>query len=1370
MNSHVVRLLALTLLGFCSAAVHAQNPPAPTPGEEFIPPQLAEWIPWARHGLPDADAVPQYNQQGLRILFWPSRLKLDTAQTNAAFSFSVESFGKGWLPLPGQAGCWPEQVTINGQPAPVLERAGRPAVRLTAGRHTIGGTFNWLQPPQQIKLPPQIGLLALTINGQSQPFPSWDADGTLWLQRQSSLEAVDQDFLSLKIHSLLTDGIPLWFETRVELIVAGKSREEVFGSVLPAGWQLASVESPLPVAVDEAGLLKGQVRAGRWTIVLRAFRTAPTDTFAFPEGARPAVPDQTLAFQANSDFRQAEITGLPQIDAGQTQAPEEWRVLPLYRWDTQGAFKLAEQVRGPGQRGAANISITRTLWLDEDGRGLTFQDRLTAGKMREIRRLDVARDHQLGSVTSYGAPQLITANPDDGTAGFEVRGDTLDATANGRIAFTKTLSATGWKASADSVAATLHLPPGYRLFALFGADNTRGDWLTSWSLLDLFLLLLFTLAVRRMHGIAAAALAFAAFALAYHEPGAPRLVWLLLLIPTAIAAVLPPGRAQRFAVLFKWGTFMLLLIALTPFLGRQIQTVIYPQLERISHRGGDYTRQEAFPLSISSSPAQTDKWEFGASSESGARKFYYDTDNLKADPKAVIQTGPGVPNWSWRTVSFSLDGPVTVAQTIKPVFITPVVARLLGVARVLALTLLALLLMKERKRPLPQPPPIPARADEPPPGPAAASPAPVACLLVALLLSALPETARAQFPEQALLDELKTRLAETSDAFPGAADLASAALRVQGDAASLTLDYHAADRCAVPVPAPLAAWSIEAASFGGDQAAPLLRRDGLLWTLLPGAGLHTLTLRARVRDLNEWEWSFPIRPRRAGISAEGWTFSGWQPDGRTEDQILFYRVGRGEAAAVAAYDRPETRHALLVDRRIEMGLVWRVKTTAKRLSPPGRAIALRIPLLPGEKVVTPGRNVAAGVIEVHLAPGAGEVSWESELTPVNELVLAARADDSWSEQWRLAASPVWNVRFSGLSPVFEPSDGQLISFWQPWPGEQATLAVSRPVAVPGAVITVDNVKHELTPGRRQRTSTLTLQLRASLGEDFPIRLPADAGVTGLTHAGRNIPVRKEGDAVIVPLRPGAQDIQLSWNRPGDETTRTRVDEVALPVEAANISTVINPSGDRWVLTTRGPRLGPAVRFWPILVFAVFVAVVLARLPGTPLRLVEWILLAFGLTQAGVLGALVVVGWLFFVRWRGSAAFQQLDRVSYNLATVMLFLHTFVVIGVFFVLAAEGLLGSPDMYIIGNQSHPGHLAWYSPRCGGALPVPGYASVSVWWFRLAMLLWALWLASALVRWLRVMWRHSAAGGHFHANPNAKRKIGANPLKHMMQPPAQ
>ena len=147
---------------------------------------------------------------------------------------------------------------------------------------------------------------------------------------------------------------------------------------------------------------------------------------------------------------------------------------------------------------------------------------------------------------------------------------------------------------------------------------------------------------------------------------------------------------------------------------------------------------------------------------------------------------------------------------------------------------------------------------------------------------------------------------------------------------------------------------------------------------------------------------------------------------------------------------------------------------------------------------------------------------------------------------------------------------------------------------------------------------------------------------------------------------------------------------------------------------------------------------------------EWLLLSLGLTQVPVVLALLVVGWLFFLRFRGAEGYQKLPVWAYNLSQCGLILLTLIALGIFIGIASSGLLGDPEMYIVGNGSSDSRLAWYAAGTPGELPRPGYASISVWWYRLAMLLWALWLAAALVRWLRLGWKNSSNGGHFKKSP--------------------
>jgi hypothetical protein len=557
-------------------------------------------------------------------------------------------------------------------------------------------------------------------------------------------------------------------------------------------------------------------------------------------------------------------------------------------------------------------------------------------------------------------------------------------------------------------------------------------------------------------------------------------------------------------------------------------------------------------------------------------------------------------------------------------------------------------------------------------------------------------------------------------------------------------EIHTAIPTAVPLPGRLPAWSPVSVTIDGKPGAALRREDGYLWVYLP-AGVHRVTVQGQLSELTEWEWTFLLRPHRVLIDAPGWSISGVKPNG-VPDQQVFFVMQQQAAVGEATYDRQDFQSVVAVERNIELGLVWQVQTTVRRLSQPGKAIVLRVPLLPGENVLSANSVVSAGIMEVRLGAQDNSFSWNSELSIAPELALATRASDSWVERWTLTTSPVWNVALRGLPPVFEPSNPELVPVWQPWPGESVDLVISRPEAIPGATVTVSKVVHDTSLGKRQRTSRLDLTLRCTLGQDFAVTLPGDSEVTALDHNGQPIPVRKDAGKIMIPLRPGDQTLGLAWKTDQALGFKASTDRVLLPVPSANIESVVSIPQNRWVLWTDGPLRGPAVRFWVILATALLAAAILSWLKTSPLRLYEWMLLAIGLTQVPLPLALIIVGWLFFLVWRGRPSFPLLPAWRFNLLQLFLILLTFCAFGVFIAVVGAGLLGSPEMFIVGNGSTADSLRWYQASSGDELPQPHCFSVSIWWYRIFMLVWALWLAASLIRWLRWGWHQFSAGGCF------------------------
>jgi hypothetical protein len=131
-------------------------------------------------------------------------------------------------------------------------------------------------------------------------------------------------------------------------------------------------------------------------------------------------------------------------------------------------------------------------------------------------------------------------------------------------------------------------------------------------------------------------------------------------------------------------------------------------------------------------------------------------------------------------------------------------------------------------------------------------------------------------------------------------------------------------------------------------------------------------------------------------------------------------------------------------------------------------------------------------------------------------------------------------------------------------------------------------------------------------------------------------------------------------------------------------------------------------------------------------------------------AMVVVGWFFLLVWRGRRESDQVGQWRFNLMQAFLVLLTLAMLGILVVVVGEGLLGSPEMFIVGNNSSRRVLNWFQPWVSGQLPEPHVVSISVWYYRLLMLFWALWLAAALIRWLQWGWNQFSSGGLWKKSP--------------------
>jgi hypothetical protein len=1363
-----VALLALFAIAYPAAAI------AKPLALDEIPQPLRAWTDWVLRGhesercpfLSGQPGQPGPTDRGNAATrcAWPSRLELDLGDESGRFSQRWQMFAAARVALPGGQNRWPLDVLVDGRPAPVVVVGTQPTVELEMGTHTVTGSFAWDALPEMLAIPPETGLVALQLRGRNIELPDRDAPGRLWLERRSAPEAGEASRIDVVVHRRVIDEIPLQLDTRIELRVAGRSREALLGSALPAGFVPMALDSPLPARIDPDGRLRVQLRPGNWTLTLHARHDGPVEAIAPPTQGAKASPDgeaewdaeEVWVFDARPQLRIVEVSGAAPVDPNQTTLPAEWRQLPAYLMESGSALQFEEKRRGDDDPAPDDLRLSRVWWLDFDGDGFTVTDRI-AGSVRRSSRLEMRDPIELGRVAIDGSDQFITRVESSAGAGVEIPLGPIELSADSRVNDRSALSAVGWDHDFQALSAELWLPPGWRLFHASGVDRATATWLNRWTLLDLFVVLITAMGVYRLWGTRWGVLAIAALAVGYTEPDAPRWLWLAVLIGEGLRRALPDGRFSRVIALYRALALGLLLLVFVAFGVEQLRVALHPVLEGSGRylmsggAGGYLSGRVEFPTNavVAESEAVQGLGYVGDDRAGEAPEDSMKTakrvvrsaplavaepksvhKRYRPDPQARITTGPGLPAWSWNHVTLSWSGPVDREQKLGFVLMPPWLVSLFGFLRVASMAALLLLLLGVefgaggsgfgwmRAR-----------------GVAAAA-------IAALLVIGGASPSRAEFPPKQLLDELRAGLLERPSCQPQCASIPRLRLEVERATLTLRLEVDAAADTAIPLPGGVRGWDPTAVDLDGAPARGLLRDErGVLW-LRVSTGRHQVIARGPLPDRDSVELPLPLQPLRVEATSREWQVHGLREDGLAESALQLTREKRETSAKL---DPGELPPFLNVTRELRLDLDWQLHTVVRRATPGDTALLIEVPLLAGESVTSDQIRVRDGRAIVSLAPGEFTLAWTSQLEQSASLELRAPEDVAWTEVWALDVSPIWHVETDGIPPIHADSDGGArLREWRPWPGESVRLDVARPAGVEGPTLTIDRSLLTVSPGLRSSDTTLTVQLRSSRGGRHAIALPEGASLQHVAIDGQQQPIRLEGNSVAVPIHPGAQTLAIGWreSRGFANSLLYRTPAVDLGTPSVNAQISLTPSVGRWILALGGTGMGPVVLFWSILVALAALALGLSRLPLTPLRFHEWLLLGVGLTQVPISAAAIVAVWLLVLGWRKERGTALPGRWFDLLQLALVALSGAALLALLFSIH-RGLLGDPEMQIGGNGSTASLLRWYQDRASATPAQSWLFSVPLLVYRLAMLAWALWLAQALLRWLRWGWQCFTAG---------------------------
>jgi len=246
-----------------------------------------------------------------------------------------------------------------------------------------------------------------------------------------------------------------------------------------------------------------------------------------------------------------------------------------------------------------------------------------------------------------------------------------------------------------------------------------------------------------------------------------------------------------------------------------------------------------------------------------------------------------------------------------------------------------------------------------------------------------------------------------------------------------------------------------------------------------------------------------------------------------------------------------------------------------------------------------------------------------------------------------------------------------------------------------------------------------LALRATQGGSHALQLPADAELLNLSIDGRTLNSKPEAGVLTLPIKPGSQQVLLSWREDQGIGLITRSPALDLGLDAANISLKLALPNDRWLLRLAGPAVGPAVLYWSGLIVLLLLGYGLGRSGRALLPIGAWMLLVLGFSTLSYVPLLIVAVAFIALDARQRYLPGAWGKWRFDFAQLLLV-----------VLSA------------GSASY-GEYAWLADRSSGVLPTASAISLPMWAYKALMLAFALWLAWALIGWIKLAWRALISG---------------------------
>ncbi|MBT6278208.1 MAG: hypothetical protein HOI95_29245 [Chromatiales bacterium] len=150
-------------------------------------------------------------------------------------------------------------------------------------------------------------------------------------------------------------------------------------------------------------------------------------------------------------------------------------------------------------------------------------------------------------------------------------------------------------------------------------------------------------------------------------------------------------------------------------------------------------------------------------------------------------------------------------------------------------------------------------------------------------------------------------------------------------------------------------------------------------------------------------------------------------------------------------------------------------------------------------------------------------------------------------------------------------------------------------------------------------------------------LPSSARPQSVKIDGVSQSIRPQDGVLNLPVTPGLHRYYIHWHQTDALETWWRTPSVRLAGDSVNANIRVSMAENLWTLWLSGPRLGPAVLIWSLLLVLAVAAVLLGTATASflPLGTFSWLALGLGPSQVSPAAILAVVSWFFLLHYRGT---------------------------------------------------------------------------------------------------------------------------------------